>query len=125
MLNIKKIVVLYLAGILLLTSVSIISLADPDPIPNTITISYSFSEPEVSDVVINGKQFTRATIDGLENSGLAGEPALPKKTARVLLPPKSSITSIEVIKEGMGVINNIDSIELGPISYHPISNPEV
>ncbi|MCK4460359.1 MAG: hypothetical protein KAW46_01065, partial [candidate division Zixibacteria bacterium] len=59
--------------------------------------TYTFSPPRVESVKIDGELFDRAEIDGCPVSGLVGQPALPTKRARILLPYGHKLSSVEVV----------------------------
>jgi len=123
--NSKKWIAFLVVGIMLVSPLTIVSFADSNSEQlNIITINFSFEKPKLSSITIDDKQFTRASIAGLSNSENAGAPALPKKTARILLPPKSSVVSIDVEKNGKRIISNVKNIELGSLSYYPLSIPD-
>jgi len=122
----QKIVILFLASMLLLSSISVLSIARSNSdISDVISLSFSFDKPEITKISIDGQQFTRTTIAGLDRSERAGSPALPKKTARVLLPPHTMVKSIEIEKSGKGTISGIENIELGAVIYQPLGIPDV
>jgi hypothetical protein len=64
--------------------------------PEQLTISYSFEQPQISQVTIAGQQYHRVTIAGCSNVGNAGQPSLPASGARILLPMGTQVSGITV-----------------------------
>jgi hypothetical protein len=62
-----------------------------------LTITYSFERPTVSTVQIAGKLYDRVSMPGVANGGNAGQPALPARGARVLLPMGTRVSSVAVV----------------------------
>ncbi|MCK4373379.1 MAG: hypothetical protein KAW61_09530, partial [candidate division Zixibacteria bacterium] len=58
---------------------------------------YTFSRPHIETVKIDGEMFDRAVIDDCPVSGLIGQPALPTKRARILLPYGQQLSNVEVV----------------------------
>ena len=126
MMNCKKIVVVLVIVTMLVSSFAGISaIGTNSDDMDVIIINFTFDKPKTSDVIIDGETYTQVSISGLGNSEKEGSPSLPKKTAKVLLPPKSSVVSIDVVKSGKGTISDVKSIELGPLTYSPLSNPDL
>ena len=61
-----------------------------------LTVEYSFERPEVSSLEIGGQMYDRVTMPGCSNGGNTGEPALPARGARILLPFGTEVSSIEI-----------------------------
>ncbi len=59
--------------------------------------TYTFSRPQIETVKIDGQMFDRAVIDDCPVSGLVGQPALPTKRARILLPYGQQLSNVEVV----------------------------
>jgi hypothetical protein len=126
MMNSKKIVVFFIVSAMLVSSfagISALNIASDDK--DIITLSFNFGKPKIGNVVVDEKEFTSVSISGLYNSDSDGEPSLPKQTASILLPPKSSVVSIDLIKSGKGTISNLKDIELGCVAYYPLSYPDI
>jgi len=126
MMNSKKIVVFFVVSAMLVSSfagISALNIASDDS--NIITLNFNFDKPEIGKLVVDEKEFTSVSISGLYNSDADGEPSLPKQTAKILLPPKSDVVSIDLIKSGKSTISNVKDIELGCIAYYPLSLPNV
>lgn len=62
-----------------------------------LSVDYSFDRPEISGVMIGGERYDRVTMPGIPNCGNAGQPALPAKGARILLPFGTEVSSIEIV----------------------------
>ena len=115
----KKTIVLFIASILMVTSLVNISSAFPsDDDQDIIVISYHFDKPKIDRITVDGQPYSRVSVSDCDRSQHAGAPALPMKTVRILLPPHSTVKSVEVEKSGKGVISNVDNIELGPVEYN-------
>ena len=63
---------------------------------NELTITYTFNEPQFTDVIINGFSCTKIEITNLSTIADLGDPALPCKGAYILLPPKSCVKQITI-----------------------------
>jgi hypothetical protein len=124
--NTKKIITILAAGIMIISSfVSIPALNINSEDKETIVLNLSFEKPEINEEQIEDQIFSIIRISGLSNSEGAGKPSLPKKTVNILLPPQSYIDSIEVKKDNVGTIYNVDNIRLGPVTYYPLSFNEI
>ena len=68
---------------------------------------------------INSEEFTRIEIKDLQMYGGVGEPRLPAKPVKILLPPSSRVKTIEIeVSEGKKFnIDDMKQIELGSQSY--------
>ena len=64
-----------------------------------LVVDYSFERPEMSKVKIANVVYDRITMPECSSGGQAGEPALPARGARILLPFGTEVSSIEVIGE--------------------------
>jgi len=63
----------------------------------SVVVDYSFERPAVSKVAVGGAFYDRVTMPGLANCGNAGQPALPARGCRILLPCGTEIAGIRVI----------------------------
>jgi len=74
----------------------------------TIELAYTFDQPVLQSVVIDGQVFTRVFMPGAPNSGRIGHPALPGKGARILIPYGEEVVGVEVNAGGRGelIIDN-------------------
>lgn len=81
-------------------SITYIAVAPDNPIVN-----YQFPTPEIETVIIptgedeQFETFDRIQMAGLYNYGEPGEPVLPYKTARILIPQNHTLVSVEVTGE--------------------------
>ncbi len=62
-----------------------------------VSVNYSFSTPVVVPVNIDGVNYDRVIMDGLDCSANHGEPLLPAQGARILLPAQSKVVSVEIV----------------------------
>jgi hypothetical protein len=79
-----------------LTLFSIGAQAHLIPTDKTVTLTYSFKNPTISPIDIAGTTYTRITMPDCSPGGSAGEPKIPSKGAFILLPPKATLSSIDV-----------------------------
>jgi hypothetical protein len=89
-----------------LSLVSISSQAHIIPTDNKVTMSYSFHAPTLEPINIAGTVYTRVTITDCYPGGSAGEPKLPSKGAFIMLPPKTTISAIEVTPSERIILGN-------------------
>ena len=82
---------------------------------NTVCLSYIFSSPSYTTVEIYGGEFTRVGLEDLPLSGKEGEPRLPVKPLRILLPASTTVKeiSVEVSDAKALEITDLNSMELG------------
>ena len=62
-----------------------------------VTMTYSFDRPQISQVTIDGQQYHRVTMPGCASGGIAGQPALPTRGARILLPMGTQVSNIAIV----------------------------
>ena len=86
----------FVLGAALSLIIAMTAAADDSP-PAPIEQTYRFASPQVETVKIDDELFDRATIDGCPVSGVVGQPALPTKRARILLPYGHDFSGVEVI----------------------------
>jgi len=88
---------------------------------NHLTYSFSFKEPELFKTQLFDNSFTKILVPGTITLGnSAGEPTLPVSFMKILLPPKTTIKSIDV----QGTPVEIDtSINLKDKPILPYQNP--
>jgi len=69
---------------------------------NTIELDYTFdfSEPEITEILIDGTLYHQVTMENLPPFSEVGCPILPMKTVSVILPQKGEVKSIDVHGEG-------------------------
>ena len=92
---------LFLTGI-----TSIINSSEGDPLQDTtqIILNYYFEKPIIKNVTLYNKSFSSISLQNLPKFGNAGEPLLPFKPIKVLLPPGHKIKKVEI----NGEINELD-----------------
>jgi hypothetical protein len=57
---------------------------------------YSFAQPDIQNIKIDGKIYDRIIMAGAPNSGKIGHPALPAYGARILMPYGTIVKKIEI-----------------------------
>jgi len=62
-----------------------------------VTYKYSFEQPEITQRTIGDRCYSRVALSGTSPYGQTGEPVLPVKEARILLPYQTTVDSIEII----------------------------
>jgi len=61
-----------------------------------VQLTYSFGNPTIDPIDIAGRLYSRVTLSDCVPAGSAGEPKIPSKGAFILLPPKTSVGSVEI-----------------------------
>ncbi|UCB57946.1 MAG: hypothetical protein JSV67_04890 [Thermoplasmatales archaeon] len=64
---------------------------------NTIIFDFTFQNPKISQIEINGKVYDEILIEGLENSYYKNQPCLPMQPVKILIPVGKEADYIEVI----------------------------
>jgi hypothetical protein len=64
---------------------------------NTIIFDFTFQNPKISQIEINGKVYDEILIEGLENSYYKNQPCLPMQPVKILIPAGKEADYIEVI----------------------------
>lgn len=90
---------------------------------NEVTVDYSFTAPQVAPVYIDGITYDRVTMQGLDRSANHGEPLLPVQGARILLPPQTEVSSIEIVPGEIIRIGEGYKVEPASLPF-PLSKPE-
>ena len=80
-------------------STAIIVNDDEDLNLKQISKSFSFIEPKITTIEIETKNYHRIFLEDCISTGDPGEPKLPVKGVKLLLPSKSSIDTIEIESE--------------------------
>lgn len=75
--------------------------------------NFSFSEPEITELTINGTVFHRVDMNGLPINGEIGIPLLPVKPLNILLPQAYVLDSITVTWENNISLGEEFNVELG------------
>lgn len=114
---------LFAIAISCLTIVSISAQAHIIPTDDTVTLNYSFKSPTLEPINIAGTVYTRITMADCYPGGSAGEPKIPSKGAFILLPPKTTISAIDVTPDEKIVLGT--GIQVEPTSQAiPLSQTE-
>jgi hypothetical protein len=88
---------------------------------NSLSYTFLFKEPVFKSMQLDSSEYTLIDIQGCMAAGTqAGEPQIPKKFISLLLPPKKTVSSINVVGEPVQILAPIDLIEK-PI--FPYQNP--
>jgi len=64
---------------------------------NNIILTYSFQNPIIEIIDIEGTTYNRVSLPNCSPAGNPGEPKIPSKGAYILLPPKSKINNIQIL----------------------------
>jgi len=64
-----------------------------------VAVDYFFDYPEVRAVNIGGQSYDRVIMKDAPNSGNTGQPVLPARGARILIPFGTEVSSIEIITD--------------------------
>jgi len=93
-----------------------------NPIVNSLSYTFLFKEPSFSSVQTAGSGYTTINMQGsLAIGKQAGDPSMPVRTVTLLLPPKKSVTSINVV--GTPVPINPSGINLKEKPILPYQKP--
>lgn len=113
-----------------LTIISIGTQAHIIPTDNTVTLTYSFQRPMLEPINIAGTIYTRITMADCYPGGSAGEPKIPSKGAFILLPPKTTLNTIDVtpgikivLGTGIQIEPTSQAIPLSQTENIPIPTP--
>ena len=87
----------FIAGFLLLACFAFFASVPVSAENAQVTVSYSFERPEISSISAGSQTYDRITLMGAPNSSIAGQPALPEKGARILIPYGSEVADIKII----------------------------
>ena len=127
----KKIIILGIVSIFLLTSFNSIINAGEENTSDNIITAYSFETPVFSKVDINNTIYDSITIEGAPCIGNPGEPLLPGKGSYILLPPNSKVSNIvvnpgEMISLGSGyLVEPADEpVRLSEVDSAPLPVPD-
>jgi len=126
----KKLSILILT-ILMLVSINsiVISQKEYNDIENDhgiISFIYNFGNPTYSAINIKGEEFDRINLGDLPFSEKLGEPKLPVKPLKILLPYSTDIKQISLETSEKKILQNtnVKNIELGGLS-HRLDNASV
>ena len=80
--------------------------------PNSLDYTFLFKEPTFKSIQPNNYEYTLVDIDGCLSVGKqAGEPQIPIKMISLLLPPKKTVSSINVIGTPIEIESSINFLE--------------
>ena len=84
-----------------------------------IKLKYNFSTPLYSSVEIFNDEYARLHLEELPLSGREGEPCIPVKPLRILLPESTTVEKITVDVSEVKIleIDDFNSIELGAMTH--------
>jgi hypothetical protein len=87
-----------------------------------IKLTYNFDAPTVESFIVDGRAFSRITMDDCPTSGIYGEPALPTFRARILLPFGEQVKSVSVTRHDKRFVGS--ELRLLPVEEpFPMSTP--
>lgn len=86
--------------LVLLASILLIGVIEAQKTSNKIDLIYDISSPSFDKVVIAGIEYDTINIQGLERYEIPGNPILPSKIAKILLP--QGVTVKEIVVQGKG-----------------------
>ena len=111
--NLKFWKTLFITLSLVLISFSYISVANNEK-TEFVQLSYSFENPSIITVDIQGSLYDRVTLTNCYTAGNPGEPNIPSKGAYILLPPMTEPSNIQIDAKNkitLGIGFNIDPVE--------------
>ncbi len=76
-----------------------------------VTSTSAFTQPIVNDIQLDGNKYHQIQLNGLSNGGSPGEPLLPMKAVRLLLPPKTTVETIQIHSSSPEIISLAHQIE--------------
>ncbi|MBU0984073.1 MAG: thrombospondin type 3 repeat-containing protein [candidate division Zixibacteria bacterium] len=88
-----------------------------------VSVTYTFEPPVVQTVSLDGQSFDRLVLPDAPGFGNPGEPLLPARGARILLPPDAEVTSIEIEKGEPVLIGSGYQVEPAMRPYPLSSDP--
>lgn len=62
-----------------------------------VVVDYRFDRPEIDQITVAGETFDVITMENAPVGGQIGQPALPARSARILLPPGAVVEDVEVV----------------------------
>ncbi|KYK24510.1 hypothetical protein AYK24_05995 [Thermoplasmatales archaeon SG8-52-4] len=80
---------------------------------NNITFYFSFSDPEIQEIIIGDESFDKITVNGLTNTFNFNEPCLPMKPVKILLPYGQNFDDLSIETSEKISLGNNYNIELG------------
>ncbi len=96
---------------------------------NSLNYTFMFLEPEFHTIAVSDSEYTNIDINGCMPMGkLAGEPMVPVKSVKLMLPPMKTVSNVNVVGDPIEVdLGNIDLNEKPVFPYQdyvPIGNSE-
>jgi hypothetical protein len=90
--------------------------------PDSLSYSFYFKEPSFESIQAGGSEYTKINMPGCLAIGQqAGEPNMPLKIVKLLLPPKKAVSSIDVV--GTPVSIDLSGIDLTKKPVFPYQKP--
>ena len=77
-----------------------------------ILITYNFEEPIIEEIKIGNEYFNKLVSKGAIYTGEPGQPALPSKAVKLLIPYKTKVKNIEIISDKKESISNGIKIQI-------------
>jgi hypothetical protein len=102
---------LFIISISCLMVCSALAQANHVLLQNEVQLTYSFQNPTIEPIDIAGITYSRITVPDCYPAGSAGTPKIPSKGAFILLPPKSTVSTIDVIPGEKIILGTGFSIE--------------
>ncbi len=87
--------------------------------------TYLFEPPTLESVTINGEVYDRIIMPGCEVLGDAGEPLLPARGTKILLPPGTQIVRVEAETSAPVLVGTDILVEPGGECYKLSDGPQV
>jgi PKD repeat protein len=106
---------LFFAGSTLAVSISLPGIEEElteDRI-DKLVYSYTFTEPEIQKISILNEDFIHVSLKDCKNYAKTGEPSIPVKPLRILLPQGTTVEGITIITGESIEIESIGNIQLG------------
>jgi hypothetical protein len=127
-----RILSMIVSGLLLLTSLSIVTAnanfntpqASPYRIPDTLEYTISFSSPTTSIIDAYDQEFTKIALSGcIGMAQNSGEPLLPVKFIQLALPPYTQVSDVQITGNQKEVVLNDVNLKEKPIFPAQPSQP--
>ncbi len=121
----RRTISLALCIILTTTAISAItatSYQSEDFSTDILSYTFTFDEPRFQARTIDNSEYNEINLPGCISMGReAGQPTMPVKFVKLMIPPKKSVKSVEVI--GTPVELELDNIDLKTSPVFPYQNP--
>ncbi len=109
----KLIAFLKVFGVIALTVLFEVRVFSEESVGETLKFKYNFQEPKI----LSAGEYARVTITGISQYRVEGEPVLPVKTIRVLLPFGRTYSAVNVSASPMRAVEGKYMIEPGQSSF--------